>query len=417
MGLVAVEVNGTICTFGGYGADNQPLPTVECYDPVSDQWRPGTDMPTARGLLGVVPSGDHAYLIGGTRAGRDKLATVERYHPELDTWSRKADLPTPRNALSSVAVGGRIYAVGGWGVDDDDRARDFDTMESYDSRSDRWSPRAPMPAGRSHMATVASDGKIYAIGGWMQSAGSFVALSTVTIYDVESDHWSQAEDMPTPPYLATAAVTGAAIYVVGGWVIGPDGNPRATDLVEVFDPATGLWARDVPLSSPRAGHASAAFKGQILLFGGASSFPSRSAGALLTTIEQYTPSDLESLTPIVAGGERSDPNVPVTSAAEFRDGGAYGQILQVEQPFGNLRTNLVRGDLQRLGLSLGSKLLVRIGSGDFSAILGKDFSDVARGEWVAFAMPDGTIALARNFASAAEACGCIGGESIFVFAD
>jgi N-acetylneuraminic acid mutarotase len=415
MGLVAVEWNGNVCTFGGY-VDDQPLGTVECYEPAADQWRRRARMPTARGLLGAATFGESIYLIGGMRAGKDKLGRVERYEPLSDTWSRVADLPTARNALSAATVGERIYAIGGWGVDDDDRARDFATVEAYDARLDRWSARAPMPAGRSHMAVAVAGSKIYAIGGWMQRAGSLVALSEVTIYDPQMDSWSTATDMPTPRYLATAAVIDNRIYVLGGWTIGPDGDHNATSLVEVFDPATGRWFQDEDLPTPRAAHASAVADASILLFGGAFKKPSPTRDrSILMGFERYSPSEFASLARITTSDMGTETGQgEVASEAEFDDGGAYGRVLEIEQPFGNLRTNLIEGDLQRLGLSPGSRLILHIGTSDFPAILGKDFSDVARGEWVAFAMPDGRLTVARNFASAAEGCGCVAGAVIFL---
>jgi N-acetylneuraminic acid mutarotase len=415
LGAVAVELDGIICTFGGFGADDNPLSTVECYDSAADQWRHATAMPTKRGLLGAALAGGEIYLVGGTQVGRDKLGIVERYNSELDTWSRGADLPTARNALSATTVSDRIYAIGGWGVDADDRARDFDTVEVYDHRENRWSLGAPMPSGRSHMAVAVIDSKIYAIGGWMRRSGLHTALGGVTIYDSETDSWSRTADMPTPRYLATAAVVGGRIYVLGGWTLDPHGEPGATDLVEVFDPAAGLWARDLSLPTPRAAHASAVVDGQILLFGGASTPPSQAnEDWMLTTIDRYTPSDFESLVPIGGPGTGAESVAEVASAAEFRDGGAYGRILDIEEPFGNLHTNFVQGDLQRLGLSPGEQMTTRFGTHDFPATFGKDFSDVGRGEWVIFVVEDGTVTVARNFASAAEACGCVAGEEIFV---
>ena len=39
--------------------------------------------------------------------------TVDEYDPAMGTWTRKADMPTSRNALATVAIDGKIYAIGG----------------------------------------------------------------------------------------------------------------------------------------------------------------------------------------------------------------------------------------------------------------------------------------------------------------
>jgi hypothetical protein len=47
------------------------------------------------------------------------------------------------------------------------------------------------------------------------------------------------------------------------------------------------------------------------------------------------------------------------SVAQFRDGGAYGAVIQVDERFGNLGTNLVATDLEALGIQLGGSFVLR----------------------------------------------------------
>ena len=77
-------------------------------------------------------------------------------------------------------------------------------------------------------------------------------------------------------------------------------------------------------------------------------------------------------------------------------------LLEVQPPFGNLTTSFVESDLQRLGLAIGDQFQVQIGDSSIEVVLGKDFSDVARGKWVALLMPAGTLSLAMNFSNAAQ---------------
>jgi S-adenosylmethionine hydrolase len=82
-------------------------------------------------------------------------------------------------------------------------------------------------------------------------------------------------------------------------------------------------------------------------------------------------------------------------------------------PFGNLDTSFVESDLRSLGIASGDAFYVRCRDQTFEIVLGRNFGDVARGEWVAFFPGAGPLKIARNFASAAQASGCQSGDSLF----
>ena len=108
--------------------------------------------------------------------------------------------------------------------------------------------------------------------------------------------------------------------------------------------------------------------------------------------------------------EPASPSVPTV----FKDGGAYGAVTRVELPFGNLDTSVVESDARSIGIAPGDTFQVRCRDKTFDVVLGKTFADVPRGEWVAFFSVQGTLKIARNRASAAEASGCTAGDSLVV---
>ena len=58
------------------------IATVEIYDPATDSWSRGADMPTPRADLTVNEVEGKLYAIGGTRhVGIEALGTVEEYDP------------------------------------------------------------------------------------------------------------------------------------------------------------------------------------------------------------------------------------------------------------------------------------------------------------------------------------------------
>ena len=170
-------VNEKIYVIGGGDNADNPLSTVEAYDPATDTWTQKADMPTLRGWAATnAPAvNGKIYVIGGWKtfigAG---LSTVEEYDPMTDTWTQKADMPTPRGgALAISEVGGKIYVMGGSSL-----TQVYDTVEVYDPTTDTWTRKADMPTARTNFSASAVNGKIYAIGGW-----SRIWLSTVEAYD------------------------------------------------------------------------------------------------------------------------------------------------------------------------------------------------------------------------------------------
>ena len=89
-------------------------------------------------------------------------------------------------------------------------------------------------------------------------------------------------------------------------------------------------------------------------------------------------------------------------------------MTRVELPFGNLDTSFVESDVRSIGIAPGDTFQVRCRDKALDIFLGSNFGDVPRGEWVAVFSLQGTLRIARNFASAAEASGCKAGDSLFV---
>jgi serine/threonine-protein kinase len=81
-------------------------------------------------------------------------------HPT--TWNILASMPTARSLLAAVTgPDGRIYAIGG-----ENTSGRLDTVEVYNTSTNKWDSAAPMPTARNHLAaTVGPDNLIYAIGG------------------------------------------------------------------------------------------------------------------------------------------------------------------------------------------------------------------------------------------------------------
>ena len=110
--LIVVAYDGKLYTIGGRYSDN--LPTVEIYDPATDTWTQGPDMPTARSGMGYAILNGQLHTIAGEDVERKR---VYMKHEVLDfeslTWTQLPDIPWPLNAPVVAELGDEIFVMGG----------------------------------------------------------------------------------------------------------------------------------------------------------------------------------------------------------------------------------------------------------------------------------------------------------------
>jgi N-acetylneuraminic acid mutarotase len=128
------------------------------------------------------------------------------------------DLPIQRNHLAVVAIEGKVYVAGGRfgaGFNSERTA----ALEVYDPATNAWTARAPLPAPRGGVASVAADGCLYVIGGEGNYADPRGLNDENEAYDPRTDTWHSLAPMPTPTHgLVGAAFVNGRIHVPGGSV-------------------------------------------------------------------------------------------------------------------------------------------------------------------------------------------------------
>ncbi len=157
-------VNGLLYGVGGFTGgfpDWRAQPTMFIYNPASNTWTGGTDLPAARaeGVSAVVD--DKIYLIGRrvrateeARLFNDHIDSVrnEVFDPTTRRWSARADAPTARNSAASAVIDGKIYAMGGRNfvrnADGTTQQVNVPNLEVYDPELDRWETRSPRLANQ-----------------------------------------------------------------------------------------------------------------------------------------------------------------------------------------------------------------------------------------------------------------------------
>lgn len=318
--FAVAELEGIIYAFGGGGSSQ-----VEAYDPVNDTWSivaqmpnrrqhfdaaalhgsiyfaggsdqtlyvssvmaftPGcptvrttnrTPMPTERRSTAVGEINGIIYVVGGYDDKLRYLTTNEAYDPRTDRWTVRSPMPVAREMTSSntAVVDEKLYVIGG-------NAGGYCTNlnQSYDPKSDTWTNRSPMPTPRCHVAVVALDGLVYAVGG--SSTDGLIKYSTMEIYNPSTDTWSSAPGMPTGRHYIGAVALNGVLYAVGGW--NTAFNPPMLDVVEAYDPVSRTWTKRASLLTPRSGMAVGVINGLPIIVGGESDEKG------LTTVEAYDP--------------------------------------------------------------------------------------------------------------------------------
>ena len=183
-------------------------------------------------------------------------------------WTTRADIPTARWEHSTCVVDGNIYAIGGAGP----IYQALSTVEMYDPETDIWTEKSEMPTARQGLTTSVVDGKIYAIGGVDSASQGYSQLeifTTVEEYDPETDTWTTKSPMPTARAWHSANVVDGKILIIGGeWEAKPGVATNHVLVVEVYDPATDTWSQKGDMPKHRAGGSSSVVDGKIYLFGG-----------------------------------------------------------------------------------------------------------------------------------------------------
>ena len=93
---------------------------VDIYNPSTDHWRLGPELPGAETHMGVVSVSDGFVLVGGFQGNvLDRITTagVWRFQTANAAWKSEPDLPTPRAAVFAALVDGTVHAAGGLAAD------------------------------------------------------------------------------------------------------------------------------------------------------------------------------------------------------------------------------------------------------------------------------------------------------------
>jgi N-acetylneuraminic acid mutarotase len=217
-----------------------------------NSWITKASMHFSRTGAGATAVNEIVYVIGGSQRYNTSdngfsymsINSSEAYDPATDTWVEKAPMPTPRDSFGAAAFQGKIYCFGGRNVSKD-YSISINVNEVYDTETDSWETRTPMPTARSGLQASEVGGKMYLIGGWVESEASSIAEKSaqVEIYDPVTNTWATGSPMPTAVAGYASALLNGKIYVISGVASGS----TITNLTQIYDPIADEWSMGVPI--------------------------------------------------------------------------------------------------------------------------------------------------------------------------
>jgi N-acetylneuraminic acid mutarotase len=177
-------------------------------------------------------------------------------------WVARAALPIPRSEMAwSTVWNGRMHVVGGYGEGRVDRPY----HHIYDPAADRWFDGAPLPRGANHVAVAAIEGRVYALGGFLEQNRN--PDTNAYAYEVASDKWTKIAPLPRPRGAAATAVLAGRLHLIGG-ASAPTAERASVGWHEVYDPKADKWEPRKALPGARDHVGSAAYNGVIHIVGG-----------------------------------------------------------------------------------------------------------------------------------------------------
>lgn len=202
---------GQIVVVGGLDASGAASARSDVYDPETDTWTEGPELPVALHHTAVATLGDRVYVVGGysiAAGGWVPEAAVWSLGPGEDGWRPEPDLNTPRGALAVASTSDRLIAVGGVGPG----GRVLTSTETMDAGEDVWRSGPELAEPREHLAVAAVGDEVYAIAG---RAGGF-ATNRSSVEVLRSGEWEEVPPLNFSRGGIGATTVGQVPCVAGG---------------------------------------------------------------------------------------------------------------------------------------------------------------------------------------------------------
>jgi hypothetical protein len=213
-------------TMTGIFPRETPLETVYIYEPDTDTWKEGPEIPQSRrrGASGCALHTDGwIYVVGGIVDGHHSgtQSWFDRLHPVTGEWQVLPDAPNRRDHAPCAIVGDRLYFFGGR-ESGRHNGTDYDAMffatigdvDVFDFLTSQWSVHdEPLPVETAAGGTGVVNGKIHYVGG---EAGRMEAFVDMQILDTVSGRWSLGPSLNRARHGTNCCVYDNRLWIAAG---------------------------------------------------------------------------------------------------------------------------------------------------------------------------------------------------------
>lgn len=280
-----VQVGDKFYLMGG-----RTIKAVQMYDPIKKTWTNKSNVPIELHHFQAVVLDGLVYVIGaftGSYPREKPVTSIYIYNPATDKWTKGADIPEDRRRGSAGAVvyKSKIYIVGG--IQDGHWTGQVNWFDVYDPAANTWKTLANAPRTRDHFQAAIANDKIYVAGGRRSSGITNevfkLTVPEVDVYDFASGKWSSlatASNIPTPRAGAASVMLGNELLVIGG----ESPQPAAHNETEALNINTNTWRSMADLKQGRHGSQAIENNNGIYVVTGAGN---QGGSPLLTTQEVF----------------------------------------------------------------------------------------------------------------------------------
>ena len=251
----AAVIDGKLYLVGGRG--ERP---VERYNPDTGNWQTLATPPLSMHHFQAVTYKDRIYVIGalnGSYPYEDPISHVYIYDPKTDSWTKGAEIPEDRRrgAAGAAVYNDQIYVVGG--IQNGHASGQVRWLDSFDPATGQWTKLANAPRKRDHFQVAVINDKLYAAGGRRSSQATGqtfeLTIPEVDVYNFATGQWTPlppSGDLPTERAGSTTIAVGNYLIVMGGESAA---QTEAHDEVEALNTETGKWHSLPSLNQGRHG--------------------------------------------------------------------------------------------------------------------------------------------------------------------
>ena len=236
-----VEYEGNLWVVGAFTGGfpgETPVPNIYIYNPATDTWHEGPEIPVGRrrGSAGVVVYQDEIYVVCGIQNGHINgwVPWVDKYNPRTGVWTQLADAPIERDHYHAAVHDGKIYNMGGRQTGNGSTFNfTIGQVDVYDIATNSWVTKPAsqnIPTERAGcFAGVIGDEVIIAGG---ESGSQSAGHEETEAYHVHNESWRSLDNMIDGRHGTSMLVNNGVLYVAAG--SGNRGGGPELNTIEAF---------------------------------------------------------------------------------------------------------------------------------------------------------------------------------------